>query len=319
MQVAIVGFGYWGKNIYRAINSNKSFEVTYICDSDASQFKTVRNDVKTTSDLNNILNDSKVQTVFIVTTVAVHFTIAKKCIESNKNIVIAKPLCYEMNEIKDLYRLASINNVKIIVDYTYLYNPCVEYIKNYFIDAKEITGIDMYRKNTMIPPKVKNVIWDLAPHDISILLYILGDTLEVIEAFSVNTHPILGVCNVVAKLRSNKTEIVCIWTWDNSYKERKLIFKTNSGSLIFDEMTDNKLQVINCGWNYNTNENIIKYTNNGTYTITDYSNIEPLVNFTNNVYDIIANDKINIFDEEFTIKVTSIITDINKLMDINKL
>lgn len=180
INIAVIGCGYWGPNIIRNIASSPLAKLVWVCDLDKNRMKNVLlpySRVKQTCDFNDILNDKKLDAVAVVTPVKTHFPIAKACLDSGKHVLIEKPMAMNVQEGYDLIRIAKKNKLNIMCDHTFCYTGAVRKIKD--IIETGILGklyyFDSVRVNLGLFQQDVNVIWDLAPHDLSIMDFVVKE------------------------------------------------------------------------------------------------------------------------------------------------
>jgi len=178
LNIAVVGFGYWGPNIVRNFNAIEGARVISVCDKESEALKRVQKSypgVQTTHDFNEIVSSSHIDAVAIVTPVFTHYELAKKALENGKHVVAEKPFTSTVAQAEELIELADKKNLKIMVDHTFLFTGAVKKIKE-FVDSDELGALYYYdstRVNLGLFQHDVNVIWDLAPHDLSIMDYII--------------------------------------------------------------------------------------------------------------------------------------------------
>lgn len=178
INIGIIGCGYWGPNLIRNFSQIKDCKVVYCCDLDENRLKHIKEKyppVKTTKNYEDILKDKNIDAVAIATPVHTHFKIAKDALLSKKHVLIEKPLTDNSKDSEELIKVSRQNDRVLMVDHTFEYTPAVNKIKELIEKGElgDIFTIDMIRVNLGLFQKDINVIWDLAPHDISILNYIL--------------------------------------------------------------------------------------------------------------------------------------------------
>ena len=172
----LIGYGYWGPNFARTLNELADVELRYcadLIDDSLTRVKANYPAITTTKNYFELLNDSDIDGVFIVTPTKTHYKIAKDALEAGKHVFVEKPLTYSVQESEELVKLAKKNKVNLMVGHTFLYNSAVHYIKD-LIDRGEVgelRHLEFQRRNLGPIRKDVNVLWDLAPHDISMMLY----------------------------------------------------------------------------------------------------------------------------------------------------
>jgi predicted dehydrogenase len=188
INVAVVGCGYWGPNLIRNFNSFEDCKVKIACDLDKNRLahiKTLYSSIETTTEYDRLVEDATIDAIAIATPVHLHHEMAKRSLQAGKHTFIEKPMALSAEECKDLIRLAETQQLTIIVGHTFIYSPPVRKIKEIVNsgDLGEIQYISARRLNLGLFQTDINVTWDLAPHDISIIIYVL-DRIPI----SVNCH-----------------------------------------------------------------------------------------------------------------------------------
>lgn len=187
IHVGVIGYGYWGPNLVRNFSAADGSEVSVVCDTNNQSLKKALKrhpGIKTTTDFKEIIKDPGIDAVVIATPVFTHYELAKMALEEGKNVFIEKPFTYSSNEAQDLVETALKKNLKIMVDHTFLYTGAVRRIKQ-LVDDKVLGNLYYYdstRVNLGLFQHDVNVVWDLAPHDISIMLFVLGEKPQAVIA-----------------------------------------------------------------------------------------------------------------------------------------
>jgi predicted dehydrogenase len=186
--VGVIGCGYWGPNLVRNFNQLPISKVKYCCDLEDSRLrhmKTLYPHVILTKRYQDIIEDPEVEAVAVATPVSTHYTLAKCCLEGGKHVLVEKPLAGSIEEAKGLIETAEQNDRVLFTGHTFVYNAAVQKMKELLRAGElgEIFYVSSIRVNLGLFQEDINVIWDLAPHDISILNYIFG-----CEPVTVCTH-----------------------------------------------------------------------------------------------------------------------------------
>jgi predicted dehydrogenase len=177
--VGVVGCGYWGPNLIRNFNALPDCKVKQVCDADPKRLahmKELHPAVQTTQDINDLLADPEIRAIAVATPVHFHYEIARKCLEAGKHTFVEKPMASCVAECTHLVELAEQRKLILMVGHTFLYSSPVRRIKE-IVDSGELGNllyISSRRLNLGLFQRDINVAWDLAPHDISIVLYILN-------------------------------------------------------------------------------------------------------------------------------------------------
>jgi predicted dehydrogenase len=263
--VAVVGYGYWGPNIVRNFNHHPSCEVKYICDLNDNNLKRARelySDIEIISEFDKIINDNSINIVAIVTPVSTHFELAFRVLKSNKHLFIEKPMVQSSKEADILINIANDNNLVGVVDHTFLFTGSVKKIKE-IIDSGEIGELvyfDSTRVNLGIFQNDIDVIWDLAPHDLSILFYIKDEMPTTVNANGVDivNNGLVDIAylnleydhNMIANFHLN---------WFSPIKIRRIIIGGSKKMIVFDDMeTSEKIKVYDSGISVKSNQEEIR-------------------------------------------------------------
>lgn len=186
-KIALIGYGYWGPNLLRNLFDTKNCKVIYCCDLSKEQLVKVKKrypSVITTTNINQVINDPKIDGIVIATPTKTHFPIAEKALLAGKDILIEKPMAMNVAEAKTLVDLAKRKKRILMVDHTFLFNNAVLKIKELIDKNKlgKILYIDSVRINLGLFRPDVNVVFDLATHDFSIINFLLGSKPKSIKA-----------------------------------------------------------------------------------------------------------------------------------------
>lgn len=178
-RVAVVGCGYWGPNFVRNFSQLADSEVAYCCDLSEDRLahmRTLYPYVRTTARLADALGDPTVSAVVVATPVSTHFPIGSACLKAGKHVLIEKPIAASGREVLRLIEMAEERGLVLMGGHTFLFNAAVLKVKEYIESGElgEIYYINTTRVNLGLFQEDINVVWDLAPHDVSILNFILN-------------------------------------------------------------------------------------------------------------------------------------------------
>ncbi len=187
LRVGVVGYGYWGPNIVRNFNTTGESRVVAVCDLRDDNLRKVEmnyNGIRTTKNYDELIRAKDVDAVAIVTPVFTHHELAKKALEAGKHVFVEKPFTYTVAQAEDLINLAEQKNLKIMVDHTFLFTGSVRKIKQVVEDGTlgKIFYFDSTRVNLGLFQHDVNVVWDLAPHDLAIMSYVLKEKPQAVVA-----------------------------------------------------------------------------------------------------------------------------------------
>ncbi len=178
--IAVVGAGYWGPNLVRNALQSPATRLTAVCDVDLSRARRLAGSfsgVDAVDDLEQLLDNPLVEAVAVATPPATHLEVAMAAIEAGKHVLIEKPLAPSFAEGQALVEAADARGVVLMCDHTYCYTPAVQRIHQLVHSGAlgELQFVDSVRINLGLVQRDVDVLWDLAPHDLSILDYILPD------------------------------------------------------------------------------------------------------------------------------------------------
>jgi predicted dehydrogenase len=187
LTVGVIGYGYWGPNIVRNFHGADNARVEMICDANPCAIGKIAKaypDMHTTTDFNDILQSPAIDIVAVVTPVSTHYDLARRALENGKHVFVEKPFTATAAEAEKLVNLAERKNLKIMVDHTFLFTGAVRKMKE-LVDSKSLGNIYYYdstRVNLGLFQHDVNVVWDLAPHDFSIMLHLIQERPTAIAA-----------------------------------------------------------------------------------------------------------------------------------------
>jgi predicted dehydrogenase len=187
IQIGVIGYGYWGPNIVRNLHGLNAMQVAMICDKTPSALMRAQKaypSVRTVSDPAEILRSPEIDAVAVVTPVWTHYELAKAALENGKHVFIEKPFTSNLAQAEELIELAARKKLTIMVDHTFLFTGAVRKIRE--LTQSGVLGdlyyYDSLRVNLGLFQHDVSVIWDLAPHDLSIMDYIIQGEPEAIVA-----------------------------------------------------------------------------------------------------------------------------------------
>lgn len=261
MNVAVIGFGYWGPNLVRNFNNVNECNVAYVCDFREERLAVVNKlypSVKTTKDLNDIFNNAAVDAVIIATPVFSHFELAKKALQSSKHVLIEKPMTATSTEALELQNIAAQKNLVLMVDHTFLYTSAVQKMKQLIVDGSmgTIKYFDSTRINLGLFQPDVNVLWDLAPHDISILDYLIKDKPHSVNATGVS-HTNNGIENIAYLTVNYNSGFIAHFncSWTSPVKIRMMLLGGDKKMMVFNDLEPTeKIKIYDTGYDHKTDE-----------------------------------------------------------------
>ena len=242
LRLAVVGTGYWGKNIVRAFSNTQPSVLYACCDADQDrlqQIKTSYPGILAYTSYDALLQDTKVNAIAIATPSPTHFILAKQALASGKHVYVEKPLTMTVSESSELIDLAARHKRILMVGHLMIYHPAIQKLKDIINSGElgDIFYVYTQRLNLGIIRENENAWWSLAPHDISIILYLSG---SIPSRISVNGQGYLRshVQDVVfADLKFEDGRMAQIHvSWLDPHKMRKLTVVGSRKMVVFDDM-----------------------------------------------------------------------------------
>jgi len=242
LTIAIIGAGYWGKNLVRNFAAMRHCRLKWVCDLSDSVLAMHKRDfpfIDVTADADTVLADDEVQAIVIATPAPTHFCLAGQALRAGKHVYVEKPLTLKATEARELAEVAKDKELKLMVGHLLEYHPAVSYLKD-ILDRGQI-GQPYYmytqRVNLGIVRQNENAWWSLAPHDISVICYLLGS-----EPVSVAAHGqcylqegIEDVVFATIKFADGKmAHVHCSWL--DPHKIRKMTVVGPEKMATFDDM-----------------------------------------------------------------------------------
>lgn len=187
IRVGVIGYGYWGPNIVRNLHGLDNATVEVVCDKSANALARARKTypgITTTTDPRDVLCSPNVDAVAVITPVWTHFDLAKSALENGKHVFVEKPFTSNSAQAEELIELAAQKGLTIMVDHTFLFTGAVRKIRE-LVDSKELGDLyyyDSLRVNLGLFQHDVSVVWDLAPHDLSIMDHLINKAPEAVVA-----------------------------------------------------------------------------------------------------------------------------------------
>ncbi len=242
LNIAVVGCGYWGPNLIRNFGSLSECKVKLVCDADADRLayiKELNPSVETTSEFDNLVKNGDIDAIVIATPVHLHFGMARKSLQAGKHTFIEKPMACSSEECEKLIELAEKQKLTLMVGHTFIFSTPVKKVREIVASGElgEIQYVSSRRLNLGLFQKDINVAWDLAPHDISIIVHVLGE-----DPLSVNcqgkshfTDGIEDVTNMTLNF-TNGAFATIQSSWLDPNKVREMMFIGKKKMLVYDDI-----------------------------------------------------------------------------------
>jgi predicted dehydrogenase len=327
LRIAVVGYGYWGPNLVRNFRDNGRFEVVAIAERRSevrAQIARRHPAVRLVENATEIFADSHVDAVAIATPVASHFELARGALLSGKHVLVEKPLCATAAEATELVALAERVNRVLMVDHTYLFTGAVQVIRHAVQKGElgKICYFDAMRVNLGLFQPDVNCLWDLAPHDLSIIDHLLDDKVATID--------VSGYCHVNKNIPDmvyltlhyvDKVVAHLNLSWMSPVKVRRFAIGGAQKMLIWDDLDqEQKIRIYNSGIEYQLQDEravIIPDYRIGDIYSPRVPRQEALAGVVQHFANVIEGKERSIMDGAKGLRVVALLEEAQRLLDRN--
>lgn len=254
IKFAVVGIGYWGPNLVRALLNMRGGKLVAVCDKDPRKIKFIHDrfgDIESHNDVDEMLMRDDLDAVCISTPIESHFPIAKRCLAAKKHVFVEKPLATNASECRELIACAEKAGRYLMVGHTFLYNAAVQKVKEYIENGTlgDVYYILTQRLNLGRIQSTTNPLWSLAPHDISIVLYWMNEMPARLQARGFSyIHPSVEDIVFLDMVFKNKVTAHVACSWLNPEKVRKITVVGSQRMLVYDDISiDSKITIFDKG------------------------------------------------------------------------
>src|SRR5918912_4148617 len=260
--VGVIGCGYWGPNLLRNLAENEAARLRWMCDLDPKRLGTVGRrypSAETTLDYKRLINDPHLDAIVISTPVATHFTFAREALEAGKHVLVEKPFTASAAEAEMLVELAERQGLTLMVDHTFIYTGAVRKIKE-IVQSGELGDLlyfDSTRINLGLFQHDINVVWDLAPHDLSIMDFVVGREPEAVLATG-SCHIERGLENIAYVMLKFSDPFIAHFhfNWLSPVKIRHTLIAGSRKMIVYDDIEPTeKVRIYDSGVTTNRNAN----------------------------------------------------------------
>jgi predicted dehydrogenase len=240
--IGVIGCGYWGPNLLRNFVENESAQLRWICDLDEARLASMSRRypfAQTVSDYRKLLDDPELDAVAVVTPVATHYAIAKEFLQAGKHVLLEKPLTATIAEAEELIELAERQGRTLMVDHTFVYTGAVRKMKE-IVSSSELGDLlyfDSVRINLGLFQRDINVLWDLAPHDLSIMDFLIDRQPLMLSALG-SCHIERGIENIAYLVLMFPDEFIAHFhfNWLAPVKIRRTLLAGSSKMILYDDI-----------------------------------------------------------------------------------
>lgn len=255
INVALIGFGYWGKNLARNFFANPSCRLHTIVDADEKKLAGLEKNfpgVRTSARIEDVLTNHEVNAIAIATQPSTHYNLAQRALQTGKHVLVEKPMTTQVHECEELIALANNSKLVLMPDHTFLYTGAVQKIKS-LLSSDEIgtvNYIDSTRINLGLFQSDVNVLWDLAAHDISICSYLLNKSPVSVQATGIS-HLQNGIENIAYLTLRYPENVIAHFncSWSSPVKIRQMLFGGTKKMIVYNDMEPTeKVKVYDAGY-----------------------------------------------------------------------
>lgn len=327
IKVGVIGCGYWGPNLVRNFHKVEGCEISAVADLNPKRLDFIKASypmLKTTSNYQELLEDASIDAIAIATPIYTHHQLAKQALTSRKHVLVEKPLTSSVAESEELIELAAKNDRTLMVDHTFIYCGPVRKIRQ-LIDQGELGDIyyfDSVRVNLGLFQHDVNVVWDLAPHDFSIMDYLIAKEPVSVSAVGANhidytDEPLENIAYVTVNFADHILAHFHL-NWLTPVKIRRALIGGSKKMIIYDHLDpDNQVKVFDKGVKLETKEDIhktlVQYRTGDMYA-PKIDQCEPLERMCRHFIDSIENDSKPITDGEAGLRVVKVLEACNESM-----
>ena len=321
IHIGIIGYGYWGPNLVRNFNIIEGADVVSVCDLNPDALKKAGKtypNIEVISDADKILGASDIDAIAIATPVFTHYKLAKQALENGKHIFVEKPFVSSVAQAEKLIELADKKNLTIMVDHTFLFTGAVRKIKELISDGVlgNLYYFDSTRVNLGLFQHDINVIWDLAPHDFSIMDYVVEEKPTAVAATgSAHFNGLENIAYVTVYFSNNMIGHFNV-NWMSPVKVRNTLIGGDKKMLLWNDLeSDEKIKIYDKGVDVKTQENIydllVSYRS-GDVWVPKINQTEALKIEADYFVDCITNNKTPFNDGLAGLRVVKILEATNK-------
>jgi len=262
IKIGVIGYGYWGPNIVRNFMGHQDCKVVTVCDKNPAALTRAigrHPGVGATSNPDDVILASDIDAVAIVTPVSYHYELAKKAIENGKHVFVEKPFTATSAQAEELVGLAEQKNLCIMVDHTFLFTGAVRKIKQLVDDGSlgSLYYYDSTRVNLGLFQHDVNVLWDLAPHDLAIMDYLIGKEPELVVATGgAHVNNLENIAYLTVYFPNNVLAHINV-NWLSPVKVRTTLVGGQKKMLVWNDLDPaEKIRVYDKGADLNTEQGV---------------------------------------------------------------
>jgi predicted dehydrogenase len=320
VKVAVVGYGYWGPNLVRNFFETPGASLVAVCETRPERLEMVRArypTVKTTTEYEEILSNQDVDAVVLATPVSSHHSLGKAALKAGKHLLVEKPLTADIAQAEDLIATAARQKLILMVDHIFVYSPAVRKMKE-VVDSGQLGDllfVDSVRINLGLFQRDINVVWDLAPHDLSIIDHLVGRLPRSVATFG-SAHADEGIEDVAYLNLDFGNKLIANFhvNWLSPVKIRYTILGGSKRSLVYNDLDPSeKIKVYDSGITVNTDDlegrrNLLISYRTGDVMSPRIAGTEPLRTMAGHFVDCVEKGTTPITDGEAGLRLVRVLT-----------
>jgi len=300
VKFGVIGYGYWGPNVVRNLDHLEGSQVVAVCDKSPTSRKRIQKahpHIKVVTDSTDLLSSTEIDAIAVVTPVWTHYELTKAALEQGKHVFVEKPFTSDSNQAEELINLAAKKNLKIMVDHTFLFTGAVKKIGQLLEEGTlgRVYYYDSTRVNLGLFQHDVNVIWDLAPHDLSIIDHLIKETPEAVSATGqthLNGHEDVAFITVYFP---NKIIAHINVNWLSPVKVRTTLIGGEKKMLVWNDLeADEKIKIYDKGVHITSREglyNLLVNYRSGDMWAPQVEQVEALRQELGYFVDCLSNDR----------------------------
>jgi len=321
LNMGVIGYGYWGPNIVRNFSSVDGIQVVAVCDSSPDMLKKARKTypaLEVSTDPASILESTNIDAVAVITPVFTHFDLARKALENGKHVFVEKPFTFTVQQAEELVELADRKGLKIMVDHTFLFTGAVKKIKELMDEGAlgKLYYYDSMRVNLGLFQHDVNVVWDLAPHDFSVMDFLIQEKPVALSATGeIHYNGFEDIAYVTVYCEQNVIAHFNV-NWLSPVKIRTTLLGGDKKMLLWNDLeADEKLKIYDKGVEVTNRENVYELLvsyRSGDAWIPRIDQVEALKLEANYFVDCVTNDKTPINDGHAGLRIVKMLEAANE-------
>lgn len=295
IKAGIAGAGRWGFNHIKTANGILGSGLRYVCDvfpAACEKVKGVSEEIKFTTDFEDVIKDDEVNAVIIATSAETHFELAKRALEAGKNVLVEKPITLLTAEARELVEISERKGLKLMVGHILLFHPAVLKMKEFVLNGKlgKLQYVYSNRLNLGAIRTEENILWSFAPHDISVIQFLTGTNPVSVKASGASfvQDNIEDSTLTILEYPDNVHAHIYV-SWLHPFKEQRMVVIGTEGMLTFeDTLKTEKLKFYKKGFKM-VNGNIEKF--DADYESVDFETVQPLAEEQKHFFNCILNNE----------------------------